>query len=294
VTLPTTDTIVLYPAGALVSEAVVLHRQPLADGRTGLVLDRTAVHPVDAAWPDQPADRASIRLLDATGDATPIADAIVGATDGGSLFVGSDVPVRKGTEGWAFVVVHVLAGDTTIAEGDAVVVEVDPEYRRALSAGHTACHLASLALNHALASAWRKEVSPDAAGAPNFDALAIETSTIVPDGSVDVYRIGKSLRRKGFDPESLTDLDGLARRVDETLAAWVASGAPARIDRTGDLLTDRREWVCDLADGSIAIPCGGTHIGSLAAFSSVSAQFESSVADGASVLTMTTTATPTP
>ncbi|RWZ52658.1 metal-dependent hydrolase [Labedella phragmitis] len=291
-TLPTTDTIVLYPAGTLVSEAIVLHRQSLTDGRTGLVLDRTAVHPVDAAWPDQPADRASIRLVDAAGGATPIADTVVGATDGSALFVGSEVPVKKGTDGWAFVAVHLVADDTTISEGDAVIVEVDPEYRRALSAGHTACHLASLALNRALADAWRKDVSTDAAGAPNFDALAIETSTIVPDGSVDVYRIGKSLRRKGFDPESLTDLDDLARRVNETVTVWVDSGAPARIDRVGELLTDRREWVCELTDGRIAIPCGGTHIGSLGAFSAIEVRFESSTTDGASVLTMTTTGIP--
>lgn len=289
-TLPTTDTLVLYPSGALVSDGVVLHRETLADGRVGLVLDRTAVHAVDAAWPDQPTDRGVLRSSD--GAVVTLEDAIVGATDGTALHVGADVPVKKGTEGWAFVVVHVVAADTAVDEGDLVTVEVDGGFRSALSAGHTACHLASLALNRALSTAWRKDVLPDAAGSPNFDALAIETSTIVPDGSIDVYRIGKSLRRKGFDPEALGDLDGLARRVDATLAHWVSGSAAARIDRAGDRLTDRREWVCDLPDGSVAIPCGGTHVDSLGAISQIRVRFESSSTDGATVVTMTTSATP--
>jgi alanyl-tRNA synthetase len=291
VTLPTTDTLVSYPAGTLVSEGVVLHRETLADGRIGLILDNTAVHAVDAAWPDQPADRGVLR---SGGGPVPIDDAIVGATDGTSLFVGPDIPVKKGTEGWAFLVVHVVASDSTLDEGDAVRAEVDGEYRRALSAGHTACHLASLALNRALSSAWRKDVMPDAAGSPNFDAIAIETSTITPDGSVDVYRIGKSLRRKGFDPDALGDLDDLARRVDDTLATWVATAADAHIERAGDRLTDRREWACALPEGRVAIPCGGTHVGSLDAFSRITTQFESTATDGAVVVTMTTTAMPTP
>ncbi|RWZ67953.1 metal-dependent hydrolase [Labedella populi] len=289
-TLPSTDTLVLYPAGTLVSDGVVLHREPLLDGRIGLVFDRTSFHAVDAAWPDQPADRGVVRSPD--GTAVAIDGAVVGATDGTALFVGPDVPVKKGTDGWAFVVVHIVATDSGPLEGEHVRVEVDGEYRRALSAGHTACHLASLALNRALAEAWRKDVVPDAAGSPNFDALAIETSTITPDGSVDVYRIGKSLRRKGFDPESLADLDGLARRVDDTLAHWVVSAAAARIERTGEGLTDRRDWVCDLPEGSVSIPCGGTHVEALGAFSTVAVRFASEAKDGATVLTMTTTAIP--
>ena len=34
--------------------------------------------------------------------------------------------------------------------------------------------------------------------------------------------------------------------------------------RHGPGLTDRREWVCELPDGTARMPCGGTHVGSLA------------------------------
>src|SRR5699024_10207750 len=106
-------TTVLYPAGALESAGFVLHREELSDGRSGIVLDVTAFHAVDAAWPDQPADRGTIRRSDDTREFA-VVDAIVGATDGEALFVGADVPVKKGTEGWVFVVVHVVGDDATI------------------------------------------------------------------------------------------------------------------------------------------------------------------------------------
>lgn len=296
-TLPSTDTTVLYPDGSLASTGVVLHREDLADGRAAILLDTTAFHPVDAAWPDQPADRGTIAREGSDGSAVEILDAVVAATDGTSLHIGSDVPVKKGTEGWAFVVAHLVDGSAEVREGDAVTIDVDADYRRSLSAGHTACHLASLALNRALSGAWRKDVLADAAGSPNFDALAIESSTIVPDGSVDVYRIGKSLRKRGFDPESLTDLDAVTERANSALSAWIASGAPASVERPNSLLTGRRAWVCDLPDGRVSIPCGGTHIGPLDAFDAfdaLSVTIEAEQVDGATIVTMRTTSASRP
>ena len=287
-TLPSTDTTVLYPDGSLSSTGTVLHREELADGRVAIVLDVTAVHPVDAAWPDQPADRATLTSTAAPDAPIAVLDAVVAATDGDTLFIGADAPVKKGTEGWAFVVAHIVDASAALVEGDAVDASVDGEYRRALSAGHTACHLASLALNRALSDAWRKEVMTDAAGSPNFDALAIDSSTIVPDGSVDVYRIGKSLRKRGFDPASLDDLDAVARRANDSLAGWIASAADATIESPNGLLTGRRAWVCDLPDGRVSIPCGGTHIGSLDAFGEVTVALSSEVVDGATIVTMRT------
>lgn len=282
VPVPTSDTRVDYPAGATSSRGVVLTAVPLEHG-LGVVLDRTAFHPVDAGWPDQPADRGTLA-------GHPVLDAVVGATEGGEIFVGRDIPVRKGTDGWAFVVVHVLPADAGVHEGDEVEVVVDGEYRQALSAGHTACHLASLALDAALADAWTKEVGVDALGAPDFEGNACETSRIHEDGSVDTYRIGKSLRRKGFDVTALDDLAALADRANARLAEWVASGAGIRIDRDGDGLADRRRWVCALPGGEAVIPCGGTHLTSLADLAAVTVEFERADADGGVTLTMRTTA----
>jgi alanyl-tRNA synthetase len=276
------DTIVDYPAGATRSRGTVLATLPLPEG-LGVVLDRTAFHAVDAGWPDQPADRGTLA-------GHPVLDAVVGATDGGDILIGGDIPVRTGAEGWSFVVVHVLATDTPVEVGDEVEVTVDAGYRNALSAGHTACHLASLALDAALAEAWTKEVPLDTLGAPGFDALACASSRIHEFGSADVYRIGKSLRRKGFDPAALDDLTGVADVANARLAEWVATGAGIRIDRDGDGLGDRRRWVCELPGGDAVIPCGGTHLTSLGELTAVRVELTRDDVDGGIAITMTTTA----
>ena len=197
-------------------------------------------------------------------------DAVVAATDGAALHLGADIPVRKGTEGWAFLVAHLVDEGSAIAEGDEVEIEADAATRRALSTGHTACHLASLALNLALADRWSKPARDDALGSPDFDGIAIASSRIVPDGSVDRYRLNKSLRRAGFDTASLPgDLDGLAHAVAAQLERGSRTGATVRIERDGDGLTDRRTWVGELPDGTARIACGGTHLTSLAELATV-------------------------
>ncbi|MET4060840.1 alanyl-tRNA synthetase [Arthrobacter sp. UYP6] len=285
--LPTVDTTVTYPSGAVESTGTVLHVQDLGDGTRAVLLDTTAVHPVDAGWPDQGADRAVLTV--AGGVSYELQDAVVAAADGSSLFLGADIPVKKGTEGWAFTVAHVLPAAAAVQEGESVRIEVDGAYRTALSAGHTACHLASLALNRQLAGAWKKDVMADAAGNPNFDALAIETSTIAEHGSTDVYRLGKSLRRKGFLPDALlADLPAAEAGINTILAGWTATGAEVRIECDGGGLTDMRRWAVDLPDGTVRIPCGGTHAASLKETGGIQVTLTADEGDGAVTLTMDT------
>ncbi|MBG6214201.1 MAG: metal-dependent hydrolase [Cryobacterium sp.] len=287
-TLPTEDTRVLYPSGAVDAQATVLHTEPLSDGRSAVLLDATCVHPVDAGWPDQGPDLA---LLHHGAAFWPVEDCIVGATDGSMLYIGDDIPVAKGTPGWAFVVVHVVDA-AGLNPGDTVTVEVDEGLRDATSAGHTSCHLASLALNDALADRWKKEVRPDALGHPDFDGLAIDESLIGPNASVDTYRLGKSLRKKGFSVEGVAEaLASIAATVNATLAEWTTTDAAVRIDRDGDLLTDRRYWVCELPGTSVRIPCGGTHVESLGTLGALTVALALHDLDGTPVLTMNTSAT---
>ncbi|KQR52725.1 metal-dependent hydrolase [Leifsonia sp. Leaf336] len=282
--LPARDTVVTYPDGDLASTGTVLHVQPLGDGRTAVILDRTAFHPVDPVWPDQPADTG---VLVVDGRRVPVIDAVVGATDGATLHVG-DAPVRTGTPGWAFVVCHLVEDAAGIEPGATVGVEVDPELRRALSTGHTACHLASLALDDALAALWTKEVPLDGRGKSAFDQLAIASSRIFPDGSVDEYRIGKSLRKKGFAAAELpVALAGVTDAADALLAEWVSADVAIAIERDSDGLGERRRWRADLPDGTVEIPCGGTHLRSLAGVEAIRVDLAYDV-DAAS-LTMRTT-----
>jgi len=290
VTLPQRDTRVTYPGGALTATSRVLHVAPAADGRLAVITESTSFHPVDAAWPDQPADAGVIR---ANGVDLPVRDAVVAATDGTALHLGDDIPVRTGTEGWAFLVAHLVDGGAAIAEGDEVEIEADAATRRALSTGHTACHLASLALNRVLADRWSKPAREDSLGRPDFDGTAIASSRILPDGSLDRYRLNKSLRRAGFDTASLAgELDDVRVAVAEQLERWIASGAAVRVEAAGDGLTDRRAWVCELPEGTARIPCGGTHLDSAAELGSVTTSFAVVDDGGTPVLEMTNAAHP--
>ncbi len=284
-TLPSSDTVVSYPSGALDGRVTVMHVEPLEGDRTAVLLDATPCHPVDAGWPDQGPDRAT---LEWGGASHPIVDCVIGATDGIRLYLGADIPVRKGTEGWVFVVVHILEGAPPEI-GQAVTVTVDAGYRREMSLGHTGCHLASLALNRAVAARWTKEAAKDALGSPNFDALAIDSSTILPSGSIDTFRLNKSLRRKGFTTEGLVDeLATIEQAVNASLAAWISSDAAVTIRRDGERLTDRRYWECGLPEGEVSIACGGTHADSLGALGALRATLSLSDDAGTTVLTMTT------
>ncbi|RZU66086.1 alanyl-tRNA synthetase [Microterricola gilva] len=292
-----TDTIVSYPRGDTGNTGVVLHREalsPAADGgqRWAVLLDTTSCHPVDAAWPDQGADRAVLQPA-ASADpsqARPVLDCVVAATDGTLLLLGGDIPVRPGTPGWAFVVAHIVEDVSGLAEGERVELVVDAEYRRALSLGHSGCHLAALALNRAVAGRWSKEVRADGLGSPDFDGIAIESSRIGEFGSVDTYRLNKSLRRKGFDAEGLADaLPEIGAAINATLAEWTGGPGGIHIDAEGPRLSDRRHWVCELPDGTVRIPCGGTHARSLAELGAVTVALELADIDGTPVLTMRTT-----
>lgn len=271
------STVVTFPSGLTSGRSTIAGIVPVGD-RHGLVVAETPFHPLDHTWPDQPADRGTIGGL-------PVVDCVTGAqSNTGEVFLGADIPVRRGAEGWAWLVVHV--SEEPLPEGAAADLAVDPAYRAALSAGHTACHLAALALNAALAGRWRKEVRPDSLGRPDFDQAAITSSRIVPGGSVDVYRLGKSLRKKGFSAEDLDPAE-VAGQVNERLQAWVAAGAPVRLEVPGPELRARRTWHCALPEGEASIPCGGTHVSRTSELAGVEVSL--AYAPEESALTMRTT-----
>lgn len=264
-TLPTTH--VSFPAGAVTGESPVLAVHPLDGGRHAVVTEATPFHPLDHTWPDQPAD---LGTLTVDGTELAVVDCLTGAVgpDGGAPLVGADIPVRRGDEEWSWLVLHVVEGDPGDLAGKAATLAVDPGRRAALSASHSGCHLLALALNAALAPRWRKDPGrSDAFGNPDFDSLAMATSVMDTEASTDTYRLGKSLRKKGFTTEATEDLPTLAdalpaltEAVNRQLAAWVAADAPVRIDVPGPELTARRQWHCELPEGPAQISCGGTHL----------------------------------
>ncbi len=263
--LPTTH--VSFPAGAVTGESPVLAVHPLPDGRYAVVTGATPFHPLDHTWPDQPADRGSLTVEGVEYEVVDCLTGAVGPADP-ALLVGADIPVRRGDEEWSWLVLHVLAGQPADLVGRVASLRVDAERRGLLSASHSGCHLLALALNAALAPRWRKDPGrADAFGNPDFDSLAMATSVMDTEASTDVYRLGKSLRKKGFTVEATEDfptladaLPALTEAVNTQLAAWVAADAPVRIEVPGPELTARRQWHCDLPAGPAEIACGGTHL----------------------------------
>ena len=281
------STRVTFPDGSLTGEGDVL----IVDReRAVVVVDATPFHPVDHTWPDQPGDSGTITVSDLVLD---VSEAVMAAvSDEGELAVGTDIPVKRGADGWTWLVGHRVDGEipASVVAGASARLEVDAARRAGLSRGHTACHLASLALDAALADLWRKAIGVDPLGHPDFEGRANQTSFIHPDGSVDEYRLGKSLRKAGFDSEGFAaSLDQREQRINELLAGWIASGGESRIDVEGPGISDRRTWRCVLPGGEVGFLCGGTHVHSLAEFASISVALDLS---DPQLLVMTTTAVP--
>jgi alanyl-tRNA synthetase len=260
------DTWVDFPSGAVEGSGVVTVVAPLARDRVAVVVDRTPFHPLDHGWPDQEGDTGLL-------DGRPVLDSLTGALDDdGRLLVDGEVDVRRGDPGRTWVVVHVLASEDAPAVGDTVALSVDQDRRTSFSRGHSACHLAALALNETTARFWSKEPSRrDSRGFPFLDQIAVQVSRIEPDGAYDAYRAGKSLRKAGFDAAAfLAERATVAREADALLARWVAQGAVSRVDTGGDpTLAARRTWFCDVPGGPAVIPCGGTHVADIASLGAV-------------------------
>ena len=286
-TLPSQDTLVTYPQGDTESVGEVLHVEDLGDGRYAVLLDKTAFHPEDSRWPDQPSDEG---IMITSNGPVPVIEAVTGGIHAGNLKLGADLPVRMGTPEWTFVVAHIVQA-TPPQVGETVRIEVDPDNRRMVSAAHTACHIAATALDEILTDKWTKDAPKDSLGNPAFDALAMQHSRMSPGVSRDSYRIGKSLRRKGFPADGFDDPQGIAQRVNERLEEWVAAGGPVKIDSAGPGLSDRRNWECQVSAGTISMPCGGTHLEDVSDFDTVTIELETREVPGGTEVLMTTRAT---
>jgi alanyl-tRNA synthetase len=266
-----TDTLVTFASGATSGRGCVVHAVGLGASGPLVVVDETPFHPVDHSWPDQPGDTGHI-------DDQPVVDTVMAAIGpDGVLLVGANIPVRRGEPGWTWHVAHRLAEPAALPEvGTEVSLVVDPGRRRALSAAHTACHLAALAMNEASAHLWRKEVRLDSLGRPDLDQLAMESSVMDTRGSTDAYRFGKSLRKRGFDPTGFSDqLDEIVARVRRTLQEWIASEAVVVVADGGDRrVTAPRRWTCALPDGLAEMPCGGTHLRDLSTLAAVDIDYQ--------------------
>ena len=252
---------VTFPSGSCREKSIVMAVAQHGDDFI-LMTEATPFHPRDFQWPDQPEDKGCVENED--GRRYTLSDTVfVGISPEGIFSVGDEIPVKKSSPDWYFCVGHVVRGERPLfSRGAAIVLQVDEERRTALSRAHSATHVMSLALNRTLAPLWRKEAPwIDALGNPNFDQIAMEQSEIGLLSCTDRYRLGKSLRKRGFTTDGLREsLPRCVEEVNAAIAAWLAEGSDIRVRTEGDSLTSYRYW-CATVDGiDVEVPCGGTHV----------------------------------
>ncbi|KZX71462.1 hypothetical protein A3715_11960 [Oleiphilus sp. HI0009] len=263
------------------------------DGKVLIICEQSPFHPVDHIWPDQPADKGEIVIND---HCYTLEDCIVvtQSQDDEHFEFGSEITAKRFDEGWNYLVGHLISTDITADHliGKAAELKVDENYRNALNLGHSACHLSALALNQAMELYWKREVTEDSLGHPDFDKMAISDSKVTEFKSRDEYRIGKSLKRKqGFKAaEALEQLENVQALINQTLESWVATGESITMIADGNKLNDTKRWQCRLNDKQAEIFCGGSHAVSLKDYQAITVKLQ--LSDDQGTLTMCTTATP--
>ncbi|MEL7487804.1 MAG: metal-dependent hydrolase [Pseudomonadota bacterium] len=258
------DTLVLYTEGCLEAQSRCVHAVRYNADGVLLFFETTPFHPVDHKWPDQPSDQGEIEI---GGDKYDVLNCMIAAreSEASDILVGDEIPVRTGTDGWAFFVAHEItsanAPETFV--GLSAYLRVNEDRRIHLSQSHTACHLAALALNAAATEYWKKEFRLDSLGHPDFDQAAIQSSQIFMNGSTDVYRLGKGMKKKGFNNVSfLENLPKIQKNIQDYFDKLVALDAEIYIEKSSPKLSDRRVWHAIIDGETAAIPCGGTHASS--------------------------------
>ncbi|MGL4478648.1 MAG: hypothetical protein ACRCVK_10525, partial [Aeromonas veronii] len=85
----------------------------------------------------------------------------------------------------------------------------------------------------------------------------------------------------------LADLALIEEKVNQQLADWIAAGSEIRRSRAGEAIIDSRYWHCTLEGQEVTIPCGGTHVASLAELGEVKVEL-TQVEEGFAMLTRVT------
>ena len=259
------DTEITYPSGKTEEKSTIIavSTLPNDENKIAIFFNKTPFHPIDFRWPDQPADRGYIIVEDQTIAIDNCLVAVKPLRED-YLFFDKEIPAKcNEMDGWKFLVAHIVEYPESKAEkliGKKAILQVDVSYRIQLSCAHTACHLAALALNQVLLEYWSKEFKKlDARGNPDFDSCAILSSNIIQNESKDIYRVGKSLKKKGLDTlRVFSEMKIIENKVNQLLQEWLNLKLKFEVTPENTNLSTRRKWIA-VDDKKIfaSILCGG-------------------------------------
>ncbi|WP_228903098.1 hypothetical protein [Photorhabdus bodei] len=252
-----------FMLGTLTLESHIIGMMKYGNGILLLTQD-SPFYPRNYKWPDQLHDTGIVSISNKEFSVTKVYTA--GLIDG-HLYIDQEI-TQQATSPDKIIPAHYIPDLQEISEkdliGKKITLSVNNEARYKISAAHSIAHFMSLALNKATHHIWSKIYDTDGLGNYNLDKAAIYQSSITELKSVDIYRFGKSLRKKGFDKNILIEnLDKINREVNSTLNNWLSQGAEITIEYKSKDINDTRLWKSTIDSKVVTIPCGGTHINNI-------------------------------
>ncbi len=252
-----------FMLGTLTLESHIIGVMKYEDG-TILIAKDSPFYPKNYKWPDQLYDNGIIVI---GNKKFAVTKAYTAALINDHLYIDQEI-TKQDSPPNKIIPAHYLPDLQEFSEldliGKTVTLSVNYETRYRVSAAHSIAHFMSLALNKATNSIWSKVYDTDDLGNYNLDKAAIYQSSITELKSVDIYRFGKSLKKKGFDKNILIEnLDKINREVNSTLNNWLTQGAEITVEYKSKEISDTRLWKSTIDSTVVTIPCGGTHINNI-------------------------------
>ncbi|OCQ54258.1 Alanine--tRNA ligase, organellar chromatophore [Photorhabdus australis subsp. thailandensis] len=252
-----------FMLGTLTLESNIIGVMRYEDGIL-LITQDSPFYPKNYKWPDQLHDNGIISIGDKELAVTKVYTA---GLFNDHLYIDQEI-TKQATSPEKIIPVHYIPDLQEFSErdliGKTVTLSVNYETRYRVSAAHSMAHFMSLALNKATNHIWSKVYDTDDLGNYNLDKAAIYQSSITELKSVDIYRFGKSLKKKGFDKNILIEnLDKINREVNSTLNNWLTQGAEITVEYKSKEISDTRLWKSTIDSTVVTIPCGGTHINNI-------------------------------
>lgn len=229
--------------------------------KTYLILEKTPFHPIDANWPDQPADKGEIWIGEKQYHIENVVQYPIEKDT--QQIIAANHNIRRNSPKHIFIVAHEISGliNPENSANMQAIAKVDKEYRKSISRPHSANHILDLALNKILNTYWKKTAKLDGFSNADFGKKTNEYSRITPGRSVDKYNLSKLEPEEFVKTEFEQNISTIERLTENTINDWITRNKENKIEITaeGDRINSLRKWTTIIDNTKIEMFCGGTH-----------------------------------